>query len=265
MSITRVVALGSSFAAGPGIPPVADAAALRSRRNYPNLVATALGASLIDATVSGATTDTILRTPQRRGLRRFPPQIESIRTGSEVDLVTITAGGNDLGYLASLLRAGLANRLSSRAITAPLGRRLRGSGATAVPADQVERAADGLAAIVAAVAERVPRARILLVDYLTIVGPGTRPSDAVPFTQEELERFRSTAAQLVAAFQRAEQRSVAELVRVSELSQSHALDAREPWVNGLRPFRELSSSFHPNAPGMRAVADAVLRHLGADR
>ncbi len=97
MAVLRMVALGSSFAAGPGIEPVVDRAAGRSGRNYAHLVATRLGASLVDATVSGATTETVLRARQRVGLRTFPPQIELVT--ADADLVTVTAGGNDLGYL----------------------------------------------------------------------------------------------------------------------------------------------------------------------
>lgn len=265
MPVTRMVALGSSFAAGPGIEPLADAAAGRSERNFPHLVAEALGAALIDATVSGATSETILRVPQRRGRRRFMPQIESIDPRRGVDLVTITSGGNDLGYLAAVLRAATANRLAARRVAAPLARLLREDRAP-VRDEQVEQATRGLTAVVEAVRQRAPHARILLVDYLTIVGPETRPSAAVPFTVPQLDRIRTTAERLAGVFREAARRSGAELVTVSDVSESHALDAADPWVNGLRlrfPFRELGSSFHPNAAGMAAVSQAVLLHLAA--
>ncbi len=98
MTIASMAALGSSFAAGPGLPDVVNRRAMRSSRNYAHLTATALGARLIDATISGATTDTILTVPQRVGVTRFPPQIDSIDPTLDLDLVTITAGGNDLDY-----------------------------------------------------------------------------------------------------------------------------------------------------------------------
>ena len=60
----QIAALGSSFAAGPGIKPVEDFSAMRSKRDYLHLLADHLGATLIDLTVSGATTTTILDTPQ---------------------------------------------------------------------------------------------------------------------------------------------------------------------------------------------------------
>ena len=54
--IRHLAALGSSFAAGPGIEPVADRLAMRSARNYAHIVAARLGLRLTDLTVSGATT-----------------------------------------------------------------------------------------------------------------------------------------------------------------------------------------------------------------
>ena len=63
----RYVAIGSSYAAGPGIDPaVGDrpAKARQSLRNYPHLIAHRLGLDLADVTSSGATTQDILRRTQ---------------------------------------------------------------------------------------------------------------------------------------------------------------------------------------------------------
>jgi len=63
------------------------------------VLAERLDADLTDVTISGATTATILDTPQITvtGVR-FPPQLRLL--SESADLVTITAGGNDLGYAA---------------------------------------------------------------------------------------------------------------------------------------------------------------------
>jgi lysophospholipase L1-like esterase len=100
----RYVALGSSMAAGPGIPPRARDAPLRAARsaaNYPHLVAERLGLDLVDVTYSGATTANVL-TDRQHG---SPPQA-GVLDGSEV-LVTVTIGGNDVGYAPLLTAAGL--------------------------------------------------------------------------------------------------------------------------------------------------------------
>ena len=101
--MSRYVALGSSVAAGPGIRPSADGApfrAGRSARNYPHLVAERLGLDLVDVTYSGATTANVLTDPQNGA----PPQADAL-DGSE-DLVTVTIGGNDAGYVPLLMAAG---------------------------------------------------------------------------------------------------------------------------------------------------------------
>ena len=100
----RYVALGSSMAAGPGIPPRAKDAPLRAGRsaaNYPHLVAQRLGLDLVDVTYSGATTAHVLTDRQHDA----PPQA-SVLDGSEA-LVTVTIGGNDVGYVPMLTAAGL--------------------------------------------------------------------------------------------------------------------------------------------------------------
>jgi len=102
--MSRYVALGSSMAAGPGISPRADGSpylAGRSARNYPHLVAARLGLDLVDVTYSGATAAHVL-TASQNGAR---PQIDAL-DGSEA-LVTVTIGGNDVGYVPFLYAAGI--------------------------------------------------------------------------------------------------------------------------------------------------------------
>ncbi len=115
----RYVALGSSMAAGPGIPPRAKDApwrAGRSAANYPHLVAQRLGLDLVDVTYSGATTAHVLTDRQNNA----PPQV-TVLDGSET-LVTVTIGGNDVGYVPMLTAAGLPRMARSLPL---LGDRLR--------------------------------------------------------------------------------------------------------------------------------------------
>src|SRR6202012_1422309 len=107
-SMNRYVALGSSMAAGPGIRPrAADAPRWsgRSARNYAHLVAERLnlepGVEFVDVTFSGATTAHLLADHQHGK----PPQITAL-DGSE-GLVTVTIGGNDLGYVPLLMASSL--------------------------------------------------------------------------------------------------------------------------------------------------------------
>ncbi|WP_460579738.1 SGNH/GDSL hydrolase family protein [Humibacter ginsengisoli] len=259
-----MVALGSSFASGAGISPIVNRLANRSGNNYAHLVAAAIGADLTDATVGGATTETVLRKPQRVGLYRFPPQIEAIPRDSPVDLVTITAGGNDLHYLGSLLSAAYGSRLDAHPVTRALGRRMRAKATAAPPHPKdVNTAARGLVDIVKAVRDRAPSARILLVNYLTIIGTRTIPSHTVPFTTAELLSFRTIADHLRDAFAIAAHESHAELIDVAAASDSHAIGSATPWVQDFADRRKREAAlFHPTLAGMRAVSNAILNHVG---
>jgi lysophospholipase L1-like esterase len=258
----HLVALGSSFAAGPGIDPVVDRAAGRSGRNYAHLLAERLGARLTDLTVSGATTATILEQPQRTLRRRFPPQVAGLP--ADADLVTITAGGNDLGYIGGLTRAAFAGRLARRPLTRRIGRAILRTAIPAATDEDVEGAATGLVRVVRAVRARVPEATVVLVDYLPVLGPATATSREVPLRPVDIAAFRNVAAGLDAAFEAAAGRTGAQLLRASVLGAEHALGSPRPWVTGYRPGRG-AVAFHPNAAGMAAVAGALVDLLSGVR
>jgi lysophospholipase L1-like esterase len=249
-----LAALGSSFAAGPMIEPTVDQAAMRSGRNYPHLLAERLGAQLADLTVSGATTATILDEVQTMmDGTRFPPQILGVP--SEADLVTITAGGNDLGFIGTVVYTALQRADPDNPLLA-----MAGGFPEAIPAPtaaQVARVADGLARIVTEVRRRAPAARVVLVDYLTVLRRGSTGLDRW-FTSEEVDALCTIQDGLVQAYARASEQTGADWFRASALSISHAVGGDSPWVLGLQDDpRRLGASFHPNEAGMRAIADAL--------
>jgi lysophospholipase L1-like esterase len=255
------VALGSSMAAGPGIKPVADRAAGRSARNYPHLVAQRHGYDLIDATVSGATSANILDTPQRGLGRTFDPQITLLVP--EAALVTITIGGNDLGYIGTL---------TEMSLLAPLGlvpkrfkpRRL----APSFDRSQADydRVTDSICDVVERVRATAPGARILLVDYLTMLGSHPPSFRAFPLPSKEKQACRTVAAGLAECFSVSAARTGVELVAASAASVDHGVGSPEPWVTGFdfgNPLtRNLKAPFHPTARGMEAVADLIGEQLG---
>ncbi|WP_433219739.1 SGNH/GDSL hydrolase family protein [Dactylosporangium sp. CS-047395] len=233
----HIVALGSSFAAGPGIEPVLDRRTGRSGRNYARLLGDRLGARVTDLSVSGATTGTLL----------------ADRVPADADLVTITAGGNDLGYVGGLIRTAISGRLRAHWPTRLLGRRLARNAVPPVREADLERVAAGLARVVMTARERAPRCRVVLVDYLPLLGPETAWTRATPFDPAQIAAFRHIGEQLADAFARASARTGADLLRASELGAGHALGSRNQWVTGLRR----PAPFHPNAAGMQAIANAL--------
>lgn len=256
-----IAALGSSFAAGPTIDPVANVDAMRSARNYPHLLAQLLGADLVDLTVSGATTANILSVPQTTITgRKFAPQIDGLPAGA--DLVTITAGGNDLRFIGSMLFAAWSKYKPDSPIAKMLGQEFP-NGIPAVTDDDIAATAIRLAAIVAAARERAHRARVVLVDYLTVVSELTPTGNAEVFTAEELDLFLQTQAGLAKAYRIAADRSDAELVAVSTTSTDHGLGSDDPWVFGFQPvMAKTAGSFHPNEAGMRAIAEELSHIAG---
>lgn len=250
----RYVAMGSSMAAGPGIKPrAADAPRRsgRSARNYPHLVAERLnfepGRGFVDVTFSGATTAHVLSDSQRGR----PPQIEAL-DGSET-LVTITIGGNDVGYVPLLMAAGLPRPARRLPV---LGGRI----AELLDRDARDRALaqafDALCAVGAAARRRAPGAHVCFVDYLTILPPAENP--APPFAAPDADLGRHVAAALEHVTAEAAAVTGCGLVGAAAASRAHHAWSAEPWTTrpGV-PLPGRPAPLHPNAAGMAAVAELV--------
>lgn len=240
------VAMGSSFAAGPGIPPVepgSPAPCGRSVHNYANLVAGDLGLHLTDASCSGATTANVLSQDQDGQ----PPQIDAVGPGTR--LVTVTIGGNDIDYLGSLDTYSCQDEGGTNCGTVDTG------AIAAVLPVLTQR----LENVVTAVHDRAPRARVVLVNYFTILPPsGACPG--VPLTPDQLAYERFLAASLKHDTTVAARATGATLVDLATVSSRHNACSALPWVNtydvaaGLVPY-------HPKAVGMAGAAALVERAL----
>ncbi|TMS51618.1 SGNH/GDSL hydrolase family protein [Mycobacterium sp. DBP42] len=255
----RIAALGSSYAAGPGIQPVVNRAAMRSGNNYAHVLARALGAELTDLTVSGATTSTVLDVPQRVGFVTFAPQIRSLP--ADADLVLITAAGNDLEYLGSAVKLGV--RFTLDRYTHGLLQRWIPAGIPVATRQQRDRAAAGLARIVTETRSRAPQARVVLVDYLPMVGGATVPFTDVPFDRTVIDALAVIHDQLSSVFIDVAGQTGADLAQASRLGRGHELGSPFPWIQPLQPVHRIASSFHPTADGMKAVARELLKIVGA--
>jgi GDSL-like Lipase/Acylhydrolase family len=93
----RYTALGDSYAAGPLIPlPLSPFGCLKSSNNYGRIAQRTLGyAEYRDATCSGAETEDMTQ-PQNVSPGPNPPQFDSLSADNR--LVTVTIGGNDIGF-----------------------------------------------------------------------------------------------------------------------------------------------------------------------
>jgi lysophospholipase L1-like esterase len=230
------VGMGSSFAAGPGIPSTqagSPAGCARSTNNYASIVARDVGANLTDVSCSGATTANVL-TDSQSGQ---PPQVEAV-TGA-TQLVTVTIGGNDVNYLGSLgtfsCQCGTVDR---DAINSTFG----------VLAGRIEN-------VVNAVHTRAPAAKVFLVNYFTIL-PDSGACDGVPLDEDQLAFERSIASRLVAVTKEAAGTAGATVVDLAAASHGHDGCAAEPWVEKYTTAAG-RSSYHPKEAGMAAAAKLV--------
>jgi lysophospholipase L1-like esterase len=240
--MSRYVALGSSFASGPGLP---------SGSGYPHLVAARLGLDLHDVSRSGATTAHILRDSQAGK----PPQIQAL-DGSEV-LVTVTIAGNDVGMSMRTMIAGLPSWV--RGLPG-----IRSRVAATFDPVAYESALDGVGASLREVArtirERSPQARVVFVDYLTVLPPTGVPSP--PLTSQHADTVRRIAARLKVATAEAAAAEGCLLVTAAATSADHHAWSGEPWTTGAGwPLPRRPMAFHPNELGMSAVADLVVESL----
>lgn len=238
----QYVALGSSFAAGLGLGPRAVASPVqcfRSTGGYPALAAKRTGLRLVDMSCSGSTTEHILH----GGQMLLGPQLAAI--GPQARLVTITSGGNDIGYVGDLMAAsGSMGPLAGWA-----------NGAIKSAADRpYTRVAANLEKIVGQVRKRAPKALIVIVSYPALM-PREGNCAATGVSDAQADISRSVAARLVEVTRNAAAASDAAFVDMDALSVGHDVCSASPWVNGVVP--SAGTAFHPNAAGAAATAAQV--------
>lgn len=247
------VALGSSFAAGPGVGTRVDESptlCMRSADNYAREFARMRSYDLVDATCSGATIAHLVE----GGQFFTPPQIDAI--GPRTRLVTVTIGGNDVSYIGDLMGSACASEATQ---TPPIWRALSCSTSTQADLASALDALEGLMAdMVAAIRERAPEALIVLVDYVSVVPPVGSCNALAAVSSADLERARSTAATLEQATAAVAESEGVELLRASALSRDHHVCADESWVSAYEfpdsPLDWGAMPYHPTAEAFRAIA-----------
>src|SRR5262249_24076087 len=127
----------------------------------------------------GATTAHVLTDSQHGA----PPQIAAL-DGSE-NLVTVTIGGNDVGYIPLLMAASLPH--AARGLP-PLRGHIRELLDRAARDRALAGAFASLCAVGRALRERSSRARVLFVDYLTVLPATGAPARPLSATDADLGR-----------------------------------------------------------------------------
>ena len=248
---SEYVALGSSYSAGPGLGdrvPGSPRIASRSTHNYAHILADRLKLRLTDASTSGATIAQILGRERGASAR---PQLDSITT--ETRLVTLTAGGNDLGYIGYLVLASLPWLL--RIVTGSNGR-FAGLANESEFERKSATLADDLISLFEAIRARAPKATIAITDYLSLLPPSAS-IDAHPLRREDVERGRAYWNRLNLVLRQAAARARVVFADVSTPSASHHAWSSEPWSERFVVVGGEAAAYHPTRVGMVQAANAL--------
>lgn len=245
------VAMGSSFAAGPGIAPSANSKpdmCARSGNNYAQQLAKRRGLALNDVSCSGATTRAVLD-----GWAGLPPQVEAVT--AETRLVTITIGGNDVGYIGGLMAASCDQ--------ANLGSGARCPKVTPLNEEKWTALEAALRRIAAEVRQRSPQVRLIWVDYPAVI-PEHGLCAATPLSPPQADAARAIAKRLAALTARVARETGSSILTASRLTAGHDACGRDPWMNGypVQGGKPVSAPYHPTLPGMTAIAAGLDRMLG---
>jgi lysophospholipase L1-like esterase len=257
--LKHYVALGDSYASGPGIPEQrADPIGCqRSAQNYPALLAQELRIrDYTDVSCGGARTDN-MTAPQPVRPVHHPAQFDALRP--DTDLVTITIGGNDINIgdlwlaCAQLGPTDPAGDPCQRQVTA---------GGTDLYAQRIALAAPKVGQALEAIRQRSPRATVLLVGYLRILPSATGCYPTFPIARGDVRYVNGVEQQLTAML--ADQASNHGAVFVDSYARSLGHDAcQQPgvrWVEGTAATTAAAPD-HPNALGMQEVARLALDTL----
>lgn len=247
-------ALGDSYTSGPGIPDQVDARCARSDRNYPSLVARDHDiTAFTDVSCGGATTAEMW---QAQGTNK--PQLDALTR--HTTLVTLQIGGNDVGFGPIIVTcAGLS-------VTDPAGnpcqRHYEATGTDQL-AENVLRTAPKVAAVLTAVHQRAPQARVVVVGYPDLLpdsGIGCFP--AVPFAAGDFAYLRDTEKRLNTMLRQEARAAHAEYVDTYGPTIGHDMcqTPADRWIEPLVPASPAAPA-HPNAKGEQAMAGAVLERL----
>lgn len=223
-SKTTYVALGDSYAAGQGAGPYLDTC-FRSENSYAELADQAKSIKLAtNAACSGNTTADVAATQLRR-------------LNKSTELVTITAGGNDLnvGAVAVLCGADLASLACQQSLAS--AQNLMSSG----------ELSSRVARLIRAVKAEAPRAKIVVTGYPHLFESAPGLPDQANLFVDFLNR----------AIYQAAGDAGAQYVDVTGAFAGHGIGSADPWINDASSVPLTPDSFHPNAAGYKAYYTAL--------
>lgn len=242
--VESYVALGDSAAAGPIIFPQQTGQplpCLRTERNFPNLVAEAVGASAhTDVTCSGAEIDHLWKSQLDA-----PPQLDAL--ASDTTLVTLgPIGANDAGLVTSVMGClvpGCASRDGSSVH------------------DAIDATRPELKAALGEIRRRAPHAEVVVVGYGEYLPAGGCPF-VQPLSRQDADYVRGLTRHMSSVLREAAYDAGAAFTDLAAIPGAEEHTACAPagqrWLEGLVPLSiDGAVPFHPTALGMEAFSEAV--------
>lgn len=232
---TTYVALGDSFSAGTGTRASTDDC-YRSPYGYPALIAGAQGFNLDYQACSGAVTADVLNS-----------QVGAL--SSETALVTMTIGGNDVGFADVITECALPGWLSDCEGAIAGGR--------AILQNDLPGRYD---AVIAAIDAGAPNADVRIAGYPHLFN-GEDCNAATFFSADEMAQLNAATDELDALVEAKTTGAGHTYVDPRGAFAGHAVCDDVEWINGLSwPIVE---SFHPNRDGNIGYADLFWAGSGA--
>jgi lysophospholipase L1-like esterase len=247
------VSLGDSYTAGPLIPnPVLPLGCLKSSNNYPRLAAPTIGLPLRDPSCSGAKTDHMTQPQNVDPDGPNPPQFNSL--DAETTVVSITIGGNDIGFSSVAQDCITVNPFST-----PCKDKYASGGKDQL-AERIAATAPKVAAVLQGIKARSPLAKIYVLNYPAIfpeTGFGCWPQMPIGFG--DVPYLRSTQKNLNSMLATQAAANGATLVNWYGASIGHdaCKGSSTRWVEPLVPG-ELAAPIHPNKAGMVGAKNVLL-------
>lgn len=221
-------ALGDSYASGFGVPPYEGGACGRSGSAYAEQLDGRMRIRLDDfVACAGATTTSLVAGGQLGAL------------GADTDLVTLTIGGNDIGW-STAVRACLGGT-DEQCASALAGTRY-------LVLTQLPRLLDTVYGDVTAAA---PGAHVVVTGYPRLFSP--EYGAVLGASPEEQQALNDGADTLNAVIAAAAARHGFQFVDVTKRFVDHGVNAPDPWILG--PFD--LAAFHPTLDGYRAYTAAL--------
>jgi lysophospholipase L1-like esterase len=248
------VSLGDSYTAGPVIPNQIGPpyGCLRSDHNYPHLAAPAIGAPLRDPSCSGAKTDHMTQPQNVDPDGPNPPQFNSL--GADTTVVSMTIGGNDIGFSSIAQDCVTYNPFSH-----PCQDKYDSGGVDQIH-ERIVATAPKVAAVLQGIHSRSPSAHVFLLNYAAIfpeTGNGCWPQMPIGFSDVAYLRAKQKELNQMLADQAAA--NGATLVDWYTASIGH--DACQlptvRWVEPVVPTNP-AAPIHPNLAGMQGAANVLV-------